>query len=377
MKVARLIRDGQARSRGEISRILSLRSTTVSELVGDLVEKELLLESPVRKQGRGRPVAMLRFNEQRFGAICVSVVDRRLVAKAVDLGYHVLAEAECEPPQDAGNDEMATCIRDLITQMAAGFPAGIELACVVLSLSGLLDISRGLWCVSSRWPRLSNLSLAAALADLPWPVTIIRNLDAEMTGIRMGEGYPATESILLLHWGHGIGASLSADGAVVNRSRGRFCEIGHWGLGNSRGHPCTCGNKDCLETVAALWALGPKLRAAYPDLPLEEHRLASELGRLDLMSVEAMQEALSQMLRLTANLCRLFFPDRIILTGPFAQNPEIFRQFIDTISNAPLVKSLDMVRVSISEMGQRQEIMGALSAPFETILERYLERQDR
>ncbi|MFV0384489.1 ROK family protein, partial [Paracoccus sp. (in: a-proteobacteria)] len=218
----------------------------------------------------------------------------------------------------------------------------------------------------------SNLPVTDAFAHLPWPVTLVRNLDAELAGIRMAQDYPAQESILLLHWGHGIGASLYTDGAVINRERGRFCEIGHWGLGNSKGRPCTCGNRDCLETVAALWALGPQLRAAFPDLPLDESSLAPELGRIDLMSVGAMQEALSQMLRLTANLCRLFFPDRVILTGPFVQNPLIFRQFVDAISSAPLVRSLDIVRVSVNEIGQRDEILGALSQPFAALLEGFL-----
>lgn len=372
LKVASIVRQGTARTRGEISRALSIRSSTVSELVGELVANDLLLESLVRTSGRGRPTAALRFNDQRFGAIFVSVVDRRLVAKAVDLSYRVLAELDCVPPDDADNTRMAACIRDLVERMAQSFPAGIELAAVVLSLSGLLDVARGIWCFSSRWPALSNLPVTDAFAHLPWPVTLVRNLDAELAGIRMAQDYPAQESILLLHWGHGIGASLYTDGAVINRERGRFCEIGHWGLGNSKGRPCTCGNRDCLETVAALWALGPQLRAAFPDLPLDESSLALELGRIDLMSVGAMQEALSQMLRLTANLCRLFFPDRVILTGPFVQNPLIFRQFVDAISSAPLVRSLDIVRVSVNEIGQRDEILGALSQPFAALLEGFL-----
>ncbi|MEO8409745.1 MAG: ROK family protein, partial [Propionivibrio sp.] len=311
-------------------------------------------------------------NDQRFGAIFISVVDRRLVARAIDMSYRVLAEKSIEPDAGAGNDEMARSLRELVEVMAADFPVGIEIGTVVLSLSGLLDIPGKIWCVSSRWPQLRNLTIAEVFRGMAWPLVLVRNLDAELAGIRLQEKHADSESALLLHWGFGIGAAFSADGSVINRNRGRFCEIGHWTLGNAKGRPCTCGNQDCLETVAAGWALGPSLRADHPDLPLDEAHLAEQLRQLDLLDFPSMREALAQVLRVTANLCRLLFPDRLILTGPFVQNPDVFHQFVETVATAPLVKSLDKVRISVSEVGQNFEIIGALDGPFATTLMDYL-----
>lgn len=372
LPIIRLVRNGQARTRSDIADILSMRSTSVSELVGELIARDLLLETLIKPKGRGRPAVALRFNDQRFGAIFVSVIDRRLVAKAIDMGYRVLSEKSIEPDPASGNDEMARSLRELVEAMTAGFPAGIEIGTIVLSLSGLLDVPGKIWCVSSRWPKLRNLAIADVFRGMTCPPMLIRNLDAELAGIRMQERHADSESTLLLHWGFGIGAAFSADGTVINRNRGRFCEIGHWTLGNAKGRRCTCGNQDCLETVAALWALGPSLRADYPDLPLDEVHLAEQLRQLDLLDFPSMREALTEVLCLTANLCRLLFPDRLILTGPFVQNPDIFHQFVETIAAAPLVRSFDKVRVSANEVGQNFEIIGALEGPFETTLITYL-----
>ncbi|WP_282609517.1 ROK family protein [Pelagibius sp. Alg239-R121] len=362
--IADLVRDGRASTRGNIGELLSMRSTSVSELVGELVAKDLLRESTIKPQGRGRPAASLSYNHQRFGAVFISVVDRTLVAKAVDLAHRVVAESSVTPPCDAGNEAMADLMRRLVADITTKFPTGIEVCAIVCSLSGLLDVARSTWCFSSRWPELRNFDVAAALADANCAVSLIRNLDAELAGIRLHEGHPPSETALLLHWGYGIGAAYSADGEIVNRSRGRFCEIGHWSLGDAVGRHCTCGNTDCLETVAALWALGPELRQTFPGLPLDESGLAGQLRQLDLLESPAMSEALKQMLRLTTNLCRLLFPDRIILTGPFVQNPEIFSRFVMTLEQAPLLKSLDKVRVSVNETGMGFEIASALRDPF-------------
>lgn len=373
LNIVDLIRSGKARTRRDIGTALSMRSTSVSELVGTLTAGGLLTETIVSSSGRGRPAAALTFNAQRFGAILISVVDLTLVARTIDMDFHIRDEIVATPPEDVGNEQMAATIHDLVTTLMARFPAGVEPGVVVLSLAGLLDVAQGVWCVSSRWPNLCNLELEHAFPDLQVPVHMIRNLDAELLGLRLDRQATTDESnILLLHWGYGIGAAYANGDTVVNRMTGRFCEIGHWSLGNSRGRACTCGNTDCLETVAALWAISPALQTTCPDLPLTEKALAAELRRVDLPEVPALEEAVTQMLLLTTNLCRLLFPERIILTGPFVQHPEIFRRFVEAIASAPLLKSLDRIRVSVSEFVPRDEINGALHQPFEDLLLRHV-----
>ncbi|MFV0492014.1 MAG: ROK family protein [Pseudorhodobacter sp.] len=368
----RLVREGRARTRGEIGEALSMRSSSVSDLVGELVAAEFLREAVVKPRGRGRPVGALSFNAQRLGAILLTVMDQRIVAQAVDLDYHVLSTIGAEPDTDADNAMITKTISRLVREAAGTFPVGIEICAIVASLSGLLDVPRMLWCVSSRWPRLSNLDLRAALAEFPWPVTMLRNLDAELAGALLRDGGWAQENVLLLHWGHGIGASYAARSGVINLDRGRFCEIGHWQLGNGRQRPCTCGNLDCLETVAALWAIGDEIRARFPELPREETGLAEALRHVAIAGVPVIDDALQHVLRLMANLCRLLFPDRVLLTGPFVQHPEIFRQFVDTLVDAPLMKSLDPVRVATLPMEQNFERPGALVQPFSRAIRRHL-----
>ena len=369
--------EGRATTRGDLGRALSLRSTTVSDLVAELLEHDLVRESAAPARGRGRPAASLVFNHRRLGGIVVGVVDGTLVATGVDLSCRTLAEDSVAPPPDADNEVMADHVRRLVAGVIARFPPDTELASVVFSLSGLLDRPRSTWCFTSRWPRVRDLRVTEAVPDAGCAVELVRNLDAELAGIRLDAGRPAGEGELLLHWGRGIGASYCADGTIVNRHRGRFCEIGHWGLGDSAGRPCTCGNTDCLETVAALWALGPHLRETFPDLPLDEAGLGERLRRLDPLRCAAMEEALVQVLRLTGNLCRLLFPDRVVLTGPFVRNPAIFARFVQALERAPLLSSLDRVHVSTIEPGARHEIVGALQEPLRAALRRLIESGPR
>ena len=370
--ITRLVRENRARTRSDIATQLSMRSTSVSDYVGELVGFDILRESVIKARGRGRPAVALSINTQRLGAILIGVTDHSLVGRAVDLDFRVLAEMSVVPPELCDNDEMGALLRQLVHEVSGHFAGGMEISDIVLSLPGLLDVPRATWCVASRWPNLLNLDIARALGEFDIPLTLVRNLDAELAGIRLSEGHGHSENALLLHWGYGIGAAFSSADRVINHERGRFCEIGHWGLGNAAGRQCTCGNKDCLETVAALWAIGEALHTQVPDLPLNENEMATELRRLDITEVPVIQQALGEVLRVTANLCRLLFPDRIILTGPFAQNPEIFRRFVETIARAPLLKSLDMAQVTMGDSNARHEIAGALAEPFNRSLMKLL-----
>ncbi|WP_226782415.1 ROK family protein [Oceaniglobus trochenteri] len=366
--VASLVRSGQATNRGEISRQLGMRSTTVSDLVGRLIAQEVLHENAARGRGKGRPAAVLSFNQQRLGAVFVTVIDQSLVASAVDLGLRVLGQVTAHPPTHSDTETVARMMHRLVQDTAALFAPQVELAAVVCSMSGLLDAEHKIWCVSARWPELRNLDLGAALGDFGCPVWLIRNLDAELAGLRVIERHHPEENALLLHWGHGIGAAYASGGEVVNRNRGRFCEIGHWGLGNGRGRQCSCGNTDCLETVAGLWAIRPALAREFPGLPHSESGIAAHLARMDLRDSPAIQGALAEVLRLTANLCRLLFPERVILTGPFVQNPDVFARFVQTFDAAPMLRSLDKVRVSVSDNSDLSELSGALSEPMDRAL---------
>ncbi len=361
-----LVSTGRATTRGEIVAHLNLRSTSVSDYVGELVAKDLLRESVVKRQGRGRPAAFLAYNWQRFGAIFIQVTSRSIAAKAVDMAGRVVAERRAAPGPEAGNAEMAATLLSLARGVEGEFPAGVEVVEVICSLSGLLDAPCRRWCFTSRWPEVRNLDVADALAPLGHKVTLVRNLDAELSG-RLANAAPerAGESVLLLHWGYGIGAAYFTEGAIVNRTQGRFCEIGHWRLGNQRGVTCTCGNTDCLETVAALWSLGPKLQEAFEGVPIAEAEFGPVARQLDLLSVPAMAAATSEVVRLTANLSRLLFPDRIILTGPFVHNPDIFTRFVDELERAPVLKALDRITVGAGDAVERHEMDGALAGVFE------------
>ena len=321
-----VMRDGLW-SRPQLVERLGLRSTTVSRVVGELVQRRLLLEASGKKQGRGRPAATLRANPAVLGASVLHVASRDVVGVLVDLSGRVLHRDARTVGPDADNEAMSGILAGIASRLRAATPPGMEHAGTAAAVSGVVDLQGGRWLASSRWPRLCGLDLGAALSPAAAPVRVARQLEAELQARLLAEPALRSGGTLLLHWGWGIGLAYAVDGTVFNAAGGPFGEIGHWRFRALAGRRCGCGQEGCLETGAALWALLPQLRDAWPELAEDEAELAGQLRERDLTTAPALRQAATLVAQALANLCRLLFPGRVLVSGPFSAQPGFWTQF--------------------------------------------------
>lgn len=354
-----LVAGGLAQSRAEAGRLSGLRSTTVSRVVADLVERGLVAESSGDHAGRGRPAGVLIANARRIGGSVIHVVSQSLAGALVDLNGQLIAERMVPIPRDADNEAMAQAMASLALDLQAAMPHGMAHAGTVVSLSGLIDLRRKQWVMASRWPRMRNLDIAALLDPLAGPVEICRNLDAELRARVAREPERFSGGTLLLHWGWGIGLSHAVDGEPMAPAGGPFGEIGHWRFSVLDGRRCGCGNSACLETGAALWALLPVLRQHWPGLGEDEDGLAEALPACDLLAVSDIREATRILARALANVCRLLFPSRIIVSGPLVANAALWAHFDALFRQEGAMEGLAVPQLSAVRASQSYEIHGA------------------
>lgn len=313
---------GRAASRRDLGTTFELRSTTISEHVGDLIAAGLVVETQREAAGRGRPSKLLLANPHRLAALVYQVESQAIRVSCVNLVGQEIRTASRHVPDDSDAGEMTEVLRDLYTGASAGIPRSTVLAGISLSLSGILDAASRRWLFSSRWPRLGTFDVAAPFAGTGLPVRVARNLDVELSA-RLAHGESASGGTLLVHWGWGIGAAYAVDGEPVNGGEGRFGEIGHWRLNGENG-ACRCGRNGCLETVAALWALAPRLGERWGVRLADEESAARGLRDLDLLTDETIIRALHATALAIGNLCRVLFPRRVIISGPFVANPRVW-----------------------------------------------------
>jgi transcriptional regulator of PTS gene len=359
--VYRLVAGGQAQSRGDVARLLGLRSTTVSRAVAALISRRLLVEATSTSAGRGRPAGVLIANPRAIGGAVIHIVSQSLAGALVDLNGEIIHRRIVLIPRDAGNEAMAEALRALAQGLMDAMPHGMASAGIAVSLSGLIDLPRNRWLMASRWPAMRDLDIEALLGPIAGPVRICRNLDAELRARVAADPNRFSGGTLLLHWGWGIGLSYAVDGEPLSPAGGSFGEIGHWRFSLLDGRRCGCGNAGCLETGAALWALMPVLRARWPSLTEDEDALAETLPRCDLLSVLEVQAAASILARAVANACRLLFPQRILVSGPLVANPGLFGRLDALFRQEGAMASFPIPPLMAVRASYDREIQGAAS----------------
>lgn len=361
-QVLTAVLQGSAQSRPQLGDRLGLRSTTVSRLVGELVQRRLLLEVSGEKLGRGRPAATLLANPGVVGASVLHVASRDVVGVLIDGAGQVLHRESRRVEADADNPAMGAVLAGLALRLRAAAPRGMGHAGTAAAVSGVVDLRGGCWLASSRWPRIDGLDLAAALAPAAPPVQVTRQLEAELQARLLAEPEHQGGGTLLLHWGWGIGLAYAVDGRVFNAAGGPFGEIGHWRFRALAGRRCGCGQTGCLETGAALWAMLPRLQATWPELVEDEAGLAAQLRDRDLLAVPELQQASTLVAQALANLCRLLFPHRILVSGPFTANTAFWSAFETSFRQEGSIGSLALPPLRSVSANETLGIHGSAAA---------------
>jgi len=265
-----LYRD-RGRSRADLARELGLSRVTISDVVGDLLEEDLVVELGIRADSRpGKPATMLDVNRQGHSIIGLDLSSSgSFVGVVTDLDGAIVARAEVDIPSASG-DAAVGAVETLLQELVALAPRPVLGAGV--GTPGIVD-DRGVVVSAPNlgWrdvPLQERLTAACGL-----PVAVANDANAALVGERsFGQGRPDT---ILVRIGRGVGSGLMIDGRVVGGARHAAGEIGHVVVGTDEGDPCACGNNGCLET----WLAMPRIEAHLAEPGADRDAVLAEAGR--------------------------------------------------------------------------------------------------
>lgn len=314
-------------SRKSIAQTFGLRPTTVSIVVQELINDGLVREGAIRTPGKpGRPELTLLADFNRCLAISIYVQSRELRGVLVNLGDQVLAEQTRLVEEQAGETAFLDTCSSIVEHLSARVPTGSELLGVALSLVGTVNPRTKLWSFAARWPRIRALDFRRLERRVKLPVALSRIHESELQYLIEKKKTYKRCSIVLFHWGFGIGIAYSHAGQLLVSSTGEFGEIGHTVIDPASRKRCQCGRFGCLETEAALWALLPELKKTISGISEHEQHYFELLQGPDIAGLPSISRAVRFVTIGVVNVQRLFSPDRILFLGPFTENAKIFQQ---------------------------------------------------
>jgi predicted NBD/HSP70 family sugar kinase len=158
----------------------------------------------------------------------------------------------------------------------------------------------------------------------------------------------------------GIGAGVVIGGRLHHGATGIAGEIGHVHV-ESGGRVCRCGNRGCLETVAAAPALLALLRESHgEDLALGDLLELARDG--DLGTRRVLADAGRAIGRALADACNILNPELIVFGGELAAAGEPLLEGVrEALARYALPAAVAATRVTEGELGDRAGVLGALA----------------
>ncbi len=364
-RVIDALRERGVASRAELARATELSRSTISTIVGDLIDTGLAVErdsQPGAEAHAGRPGVMVALDSSAGLALAIDFGHRHLRVAVSDLSHTVLAEAWRELDVDhsatEGLDAAAEFVDKVLDEAKANRGRVIG---AVMGLPAPINRATGTVWDSSILPGWVGIDAAAeASARLRMPVAVENDANlgalAELTwGAAKGRS-----EVVYLKVASGIGGGLISGGRLTHGVGGTAGEIGHT-MVDADGPICRCGNRGCLEAIASGRAVAQQLSLSrHEEISIRRLLELSEEG--DAAARRLIGDAGRAIGIAVANLCNIVNPECVVIGGDLPLAGDVLLDPVRQVVRRNAIPSAaEDTEIVAGVLGERAEMLGALA----------------
>jgi len=375
--------DEKRLSRVQLAQKTSLSTTTITNLIAELIEQGIISEEGIQNQKERRSVGRPRTDLQltpdaRFAIgvhIGIGLFRVAIVNLFAEIVHGEMEDFELSSPAEEVIARIAARIEKMIAESALERP---RILGVGVGASGLVNYQTG---VNLLAPNLGwlNVPIQELLeATLQLPVIIDNNVRAMAVGEAFFGAGRGVDSLAFVYGRAGVGAGFVVGGKLFRGSNTGAGEIGHTIILPEGGEPCRCGKNGCLETLVSetvILRMAKEIAQKNPGgllaqqlnqdqvsihspFPIEHVFNAARKGDIE---TRRMIEGRACYLGIAlANLVNILNPELIILGGMFAQGHDLILPVAArTMREMAFAGMGEKVRVQTTEFGWRAGVIGA------------------
>ena len=378
VEVIRALRRQGRISRTEISNITGWSKAKASQEIRSLVNKGYLVEFGEGASHGGRKPRLLRINNQLGYIAGIDIGATSLDIALADVTGLILQRcSEATDVHLSPESVLGRCselLLELIREQGA-IPA--QILGIGVGVPGPVDFARGVLVAPPLMPEWENFLIRDFLKNtFPTAFVVVDN-DVNIMALgeqRAGDG-TGVDHFIFIKIGTGIGAGIISNGKIHRGSDGSAGDIGHICV-DKEGPLCACGNKGCLEAMAAGPAIASKaMKAARNGSSPALSQIRESKGGVirpedvnaacregDQAALDIIRDSGQMIGDVLASLVNFFNPSHIFIGGGIAN---FGNHLLVAIRRAVLHRSLPLatthLSIKFSKMGSNAGVVGAIS----------------
>ena len=362
-RIVQLLLEHGSLTQAEIARRTGLAPSTVSALVTDLHHREVVTRQDTPGGRRGRQVRLAPATGHVLG---IDFGHRHVTVAVADLSRRILARERHELP--AGHDHDAGL--GLVDRTVDELLAGLGLARRELLSAGMVlpapITPNGEIAARNVLPGWVDIAVPEeATRRLGLAVIVENDANAGALGEHVWGAGVGVADLVYVKLSDGIGAGLMLDGHLYRGATGSVGELGHT-TADPSGPVCRCGNRGCLETVAATSRVLALLTDTHgAELSVQDVVAAALAG--DVACRRVLEDTGTSVGLAVAGLCTLVNPALVVLGGELAQAGDLL---LDPLRRAVERNGVDSavrgLRIVTGALGEDSQLHGALALALES-----------
>lgn len=381
--ILEVFRTHKTLSRANLAYVTGLNPSTVSNIISELIEENLIRETDLTQSGPGRPGRLLELNPDGGCAVGIEINVDYIEIIVTDFAANVLWRQKMVSIPEIGQDAIMTEVSRLAEKASIFIQTRkSRLLGVGIGVPGLVDVTSGLLRLATNlhWENVPVRDLLARQFNCPIYV------ENEANAAALGEYYfGATRNIkdfIYLSAGVGLGSGIVIGGKIFRGMSGYAGEAGHMTL-DVNGELCGCGKRGCWETFVGPHAVEQRIQRS---LAFGAKSMLRDMvkGNLDNMVFEDVlqaarngdQTAMDALRKVAfylgigiANLVNLFDVEVIVLGGALNNASSILLEDIEqVVSMNTLAPGHEHLRIIPSAHGCDACVMGAVALVLDDIL---------
>lgn len=355
------IRNRAPVSRTEIAKNINLGLSTVTKIVAELLEKNLVYETGEGDSTGGRKPIYLEFNHNYGYVIGINIEDEQAVIALRNLNVEVVQRVVYRYPRGTSwQAVIPELIKEIQKLQRIAAENRKEVLRVGIGVSGVVDINRGVLLYSRRlnWEQVPFKKFLEE--EIHVPVSVDNDVNTyALAELFYGAG-KRYDNFVCVSIGDGVGAGL-----IINRNlyRGDFGGAGEFGhtIIEMNGENCYCGQQGCLESYSCNQFILNRVRQLaaassgnqwYPpekDLTLEIIREAAKNG--DPIAIQVFEEVGRSIGIGLSNIINILNPTAIVLTGEGIKNKEFIQESLNTYAGKNFFANHKSCPLIFSDLG--------------------------
>lgn len=355
-------------SRIELSKITKLGLSTITKIIDELAENNLVFEVGEADSTGGRRPKLLEFNHDYGYTIGVKIMQDHVIIAVTNLKAKILHKIE----KFFNKGEMASHIIIMIKEGIQSILSEMQLSQekllgIGIAVSGLVNRDDGSVIRSSLlgWENIRLID--KLMEEFRVPIYIDNDVNAyTYAEICMGYG-KKHNNFICLSIGDGIGASIVIDREIYVGEFGGAGEFGHTII-QTNGYDCHCGQKGCFEVYASgkfLEIEGKRQLKLFPDSILKGKKLnfdsVYEAAKKGDQLAKNLFKRLGENLGIgLINVINSFNPSTIVLIGEGMIAKDFFLESAINKANENFFSKVNYhTEIVVSELGNDAWLQGA------------------